>query len=134
MTHPVDIYVGKRLKQSRLASGMSQEALAHTVGVTFQQIQKYERGSNRMGASRLYEFSKILNVSVDYFFEGFEDSEPLTKPTGMAESRATYQHEPSPAGREALEFVRAYQKLRDPKTRKAVNDLIRSLAEGRSIV
>lgn len=70
-THPVDVHVGKRLRMFRSACNMSQEVLGVAVGVTFQQIQKYEKGSNRVGASRLYQFAKVLNVDISSFFEGF---------------------------------------------------------------
>ena len=66
---PVDVHVGMRMRQRRALLGMSQTALANAVGLTFQQIQKYERGTNRMGASRLYEFAKVLDVPVPFFFE-----------------------------------------------------------------
>ncbi|MBL4614923.1 MAG: helix-turn-helix transcriptional regulator, partial [Magnetovibrio sp.] len=66
---PVDVHVGARLRQRRTLLGMSQEKLGEAVGLTFQQIQKYERGANRIGASRLYQLSNVLDVSVSYFFE-----------------------------------------------------------------
>lgn len=69
--HPVDVYVGKRLRLLRSIRSMSQEVLGLYVGVTFQQIQKYEKGSNRIGASRLYQFAKLFNVNVSSFFEGY---------------------------------------------------------------
>lgn len=68
-SHPVDIHAGARLRDRRKLLGISQEQLADTVGLTFQQIQKYERGANRMGASRLYQFADVLEVPVTYFFE-----------------------------------------------------------------
>ena len=72
--HPVDTYVGQRLKSRRRLIGASQYELGSLVGVSFQQIQKYEKGYNRIGSSRLYEFSKILNVPISYFLEGYEES------------------------------------------------------------
>ena len=71
--HPVDVHVGRRLRLKRTILGLSQEAIGKAIGVTFQQIQKYERGINRMGASRLYDFSRSLGVPVSYFFEGYGD-------------------------------------------------------------
>src|SRR5471032_1999010 len=68
-SHPVDVHVGARMRQRRTLLGMSQEKLGTAVGLTFQQIQKYERGSNRIGSSRLFEFSKVLDVPVSYFFD-----------------------------------------------------------------
>ena len=68
-SHPVDVHVGARMRQRRTLLGMSQEKLGTAVGLTFQQIQKYESGSNRIGSSRLYEFAKVLDVPVSYFFD-----------------------------------------------------------------
>src|SRR5471030_846944 len=68
-SHPVDVHVGARMRQRRTLLGMSQEKLGTAVGLTFQQIQKYERGSNRIGSSRLFEFAKVLDVPVSYFFD-----------------------------------------------------------------
>lgn len=71
--NPVDAYVSSRLKAIRIKIGITQKDLAKTIGVTFQQIQKYENGKNRISASRLYEFSKIMKVPISYFFDGYED-------------------------------------------------------------
>ncbi len=76
--HPVDIHVGQRLRQRRTLQGLSQTALAKGVNLTFQQIQKYERGANRVGASRLHQFSQILDVPVSYFFDGYEHDAPVS--------------------------------------------------------
>ncbi|MEO0937914.1 MAG: helix-turn-helix transcriptional regulator [Pseudomonadota bacterium] len=77
MTHPVDIHVGRKLKMARAAQRMSQTDVARKLGLSFQQIQKYEIGSNRIAASRLYELSKILDVPTSYFFEGLSDAETV---------------------------------------------------------
>jgi len=73
MPHEIDVYVGKRLRQRRFECGLSQAVLGEKAGITFQQIQKYERGANRIAASRLYEFSKILNTEFQWFVEGLDD-------------------------------------------------------------
>lgn len=129
--HPVDIYVGKRLRMRRVMLGMSQESVGKAIGVTFQQIQKYERGANRMGSSRLYDFSQILNVPVSFFFEGYEqetgDSTPLTQ-MGFAEEEVPFEHEKL-TSRETLEVMRAYYSIRESKVRKKMLDLMRSLGE-----
>lgn len=85
MPHPVDVHVGSRLKLRRMLLGISQEQLGETVGLSFQQIQKYERGSNRISASRLFEFARALKVPVSYFFEGaaaeadeLDDEDPIS--------------------------------------------------------
>lgn len=109
--------------------GLSQEALGKTIGVTFQQIQKYERGVNRMGSSRLYDFSKALAVPPSYFFEGYDQGvKKMHAHAGMAEDASpAYEHELL-ANREMLEMMRAFNKIKDPSVRKQVADLIKSLA------
>ena len=79
-SHPVDVHVGTRMRQRRTLLGMSQEKLGKAVGLTFQQIQKYERGANRMGSSRLYEFARVLDVPISYFF----DEMPAGVPNGRS--------------------------------------------------
>lgn len=131
--HPVDTYVGKRLRTMRTLRGLSQESLGDKIGVSFQQIQKYERGINRMGSSRLYEFGKILGVAITYFFEGFEadnsNAASPYAPPGLAEdAQEGFAHE-NLTSRETLELVRAYYKIKDPAVRKKISDLVRSLSE-----
>src|SRR5882762_7396194 len=86
-SHPVDVHVGARMRQRRTLLGMSQEKLGTAVGLTFQQIQKYERGSNRIGSSRLFEFAKVLDVPVSYFF----DEMPSNARSGRPMSGGTRQ-------------------------------------------
>ena len=126
----IDLHVGKRLRQRRSLLGMSQEYLGESVGVTFQQVQKYERGANRIGASRLYQFSIILNVSVSYFFEGMPkdpQTDGVTTPIGMADQGQAGFETDTLARRETLELVRAYYQIADPVVRKRILDLTRSL-------
>ena len=80
--NPIDVYVGHRLKARRLLLGMSMDKLASLMGLTFQQIQKYERGSNRIGASRMWDFSKILGVDVNFFFEEMDEETASSLPSG----------------------------------------------------
>ncbi len=130
--HPVDVHVGKRLRLQRTILGMSQESIGTAIGVTFQQVQKYERGVNRMGSSRLYEFSRILGVPVSFFFEGFEVEHGVGEPgmAGMAEaSMSDFQHEEQMASRETMEMMRAYYRISSPKVRKGVFELIKTLAD-----
>jgi len=128
--HPVDVHVGKRLRLKRTIMGLSQEAIGKAIGVTFQQIQKYERGINRMGASRLYEFAKSLSVPVSYFFEGYGDE--LTEDSavyGMAEGEApAFEHE-NVSSRETMDIMRAYYKVKNPAVRKRIIELIKAVAE-----
>ncbi len=126
----IDLHVGKRLRQRRSLLGMSQEHLGESVGVTFQQIQKYERGSNRIGASRLYQFSIILDISVAYFFEDMPkdpQTDGLRLPIGMADQPQDQFESDTLARRETLELVRAYYQIPDPMVRKRILDLARSL-------
>ena len=110
--------------------GMTQESLGNAIGVTFQQIQKYERGSNRMGSSRLYEFSKILNVPVSYFFDEYKETLlDQSHMGGMSEPAApAFDHEQL-SSRETMEMMRAYYKIASPQARKRVFELIKTLAE-----
>ena len=128
---PVDIHVGGRVCQRRTLLGLSQEKLGDAVGLTFQQIQKYERGANRIGASRLFQLSRILDVPISFFFEDIpanlrtaEDQVTM----GLRE-REKKTLEPDPlARRETLELVRAYYRISNPKVRKRLVELTKSLA------
>ena len=124
LPHPVDIYVGKQLRMQRSVMGMSQEALAKAVGITFQQVQKYERGINRMSASRLYDFSQVLCVPISYFFEGlsgtgtndnytYDDASPALNAVAEGDMPG-YVYEQQAYGRETLELMRRFHKLRGP--------------------
>ena len=128
--HPVDVHVGRRLRLRRTIMGLSQDSIGKAIGVTFQQIQKYERGINRMGASRIYDFAKALNVPVSYFFEGYgDDLGELSPAFGMAESVApAFEHEQI-SNRETMDVMRAYHKIKNPQMRKRIVDLIKSMAE-----
>ncbi len=128
--HPVDIHVGRRLRLKRTVLGLSQEAVGKEIGVTFQQIQKYERGINRMGASRLYDFAKALGVQVSYFFEGYgEYVNDAGMILGAAEPEAAkFEHEKI-NNRETLEVMRAYYRIKNPSVRKRIIELIKAFAE-----
>jgi len=129
MPNPVDEIVGKKLRTRRTLLGLSQEALGKEVGVSFQQIQKYERGANRIGASRLYEFSKVLMIPVEYFFEGMERKQGGSdQASGLAEPAALkFEHE-AVSSRETLEIVRAFNRIDDPLVRKRIFELVKILA------
>jgi transcriptional regulator with XRE-family HTH domain len=115
MYHPTDIHVGKRLRLRRTILGLSQEAIGNAIGVTFQQIQKYERGTNRISSSRLLDFSKFLNVPVAYFFDEMEKASTASaNATGVAEESASFEHEKL-SSRESLELMRAYYRISDPR-------------------
>lgn len=126
--HPIDIHVGQRIRQRRVLLGMSQTGLAKTVGLTFQQIQKYERGSNRTGASRLFEFARVLDVPVSYFFEGLDGSAPKSR--GRRPKNDTTTVEAVDTKRETLELVRAYYKIRRTDLRDHIRHMIVEIARG----
>ena len=134
-SHAVDVHVGTRLRQRRTLLGMSQTKLGGSVDLTFQQIQKYERGSNRMGSSRLFEFAKVLDVPVSYFFDEMPAKAQAAKPApgrgrnGFSEAATPFAAEKDPLiKRETLELVRAYYKIRAPGVRGGVAKMIKALA------
>lgn len=127
--HPVDVHVGSRLRLRRTLLGMSQEKLGHAIGLTFQQVQKYERGANRIGASRLYELSRALDVSVGFFFDELDPAlvGGLASARGMGEATPDFAAEPL-MKRETLELVRAYLRIAEPSLRRRVFDLAKAIA------
>ena len=129
--NPIDAHVGARVRLRRMLIGMSQEKLGEMLGVTFQQIQKYEKGANRIGASRLYEVSRILEVPVQFFFEEAPQGEGRAAP-GMAEADSEAFILEFLNSREGLELNRSFVKISDPKVRKSVVDLVRALSSGTS--
>src|SRR5512134_1770628 len=128
--NPVDVHVGGRVRLRRTLLGLSQEKLGEAVGLTFQQIQKYERGANRIGASRLFEFSRILDVPVSFFFDDMDDRARVAQGDevlGLADQPQA-PLEPDPlTRRETLELVRAYYRITDPQVRKRLFELTKSL-------
>lgn len=131
MPHKVDIHVGRQLRLRRTILGLSQEALASVIGLTFQQVQKYERGANRVGASRLYDFSQALDVPISYFFEGLGKSPSDTTIAGVSDNMTDFEHE-NIATRETLEMNRAYYRV-EPSVRKRIFELIKALADNNTI-
>ena len=130
--NPVDVHVGGRLRMRRSMLGMSQETLADAVGLTFQQVQKYERGSNRVSASRLYQFSKILDVPVAYFFEkyGEGDRKSGILNYGMADNdQEPILNDDLLLERETHEILRVYYSVTDAKKRREILHTVKSMAE-----
>jgi transcriptional regulator with XRE-family HTH domain len=129
---PIDMHVGSRVRLRRTLLGMSQEKLGQALGLTFQQVQKYERGVNRIGASRLFDLAHVLNVPVGFFFDDMPNSvgalEPSfrTRITGAADAQEGHEGD-TLHRRETLELVRAYYRITEPAVRKRVFDLIKSL-------
>lgn len=126
----VDVHVGNRLKLRRTMVGMSQDRLGQMVGLTFQQIQKYEKGANRIGASRLYQFATLLDVPPAYFFEGLE-GQPVTSRDGRTLSAAVPADSPAATiTREDVELLRAFRGLQQPGLRRRIIDLIWAMNAG----
>ncbi|QCG94426.1 helix-turn-helix transcriptional regulator [Azospirillum sp. TSA2s] len=126
-TAAVDQYVGSRIRLRRTLLGMTQTALGQAVGLTFQQIQKYEKGANRVSASRLWQFGATLDVPVSFFFDGLADQDYMPDVTLEADLCAPGEPDPM-ARRETLELVRAYYRIEDRALRRRLLDLIRAVA------
>ena len=126
--NPIDKYVGSRVRMRRMMLGMSQEKLGNALGLTFQQVQKYEKGTNRIGASRLQQISNILQVPVSFFFEG--------APEASARSDE-FSEAPSPlyvadflATSVGLALTRAFMRIEDSKLRRKIVELVEQMASG----
>ncbi len=134
---PMDVHVGARIRLRRTLMGMSQERLGDALNITFQQVQKYERGVNRVGASRLFDVSRALDVPISFFYDDMPEALATThgqqlgrfvpKPPGFAETQESFGDEQLHR-RETLELVRAYYRITDPAVRKRVFELIKSMA------
>ena len=125
---PIDIHVGSRVRLRRTLLGLSQTKLGDALGLTFQQIQKYERGANRIGSSRLYKLSKILDIPVSFFFEEIKDKSVGRRKTSINQEPYISETEKM-SRRQTLELVRAYYKIEDPKVRKNIFEMMKSLAK-----
>lgn len=128
--NPVDVHVGSRVRLRRTLLGMSQEKLGEAIGLTFQQVQKYERGANRIGASRLFDLSQVLDVPVSFFFDDLKpDALPAADGADRVPEHGPTQGEPDPLmRRETLELVRAYYRIPDPQVRRRLFDLTKAIA------
>lgn len=128
---PVDVHVGSRVRLRRTLLGMSQEKLGNAIGLTFQQVQKYERGANRIGASRLFDLSHVLDVPVAYFFDEMptasapEGYQPMS---GQPEQRVETSEVDPMMKRETLELVRAYYRIPDANLRRKLFELAKAMA------
>ena len=129
--NPVDVHVGARLRMRRMFVRMSQEKLAEKLGLTFQQIQKYEKGLNRIGASRLYAISRILDTPVQYFFDDMPVAMPDAYPVSEDARRAPQEARVADflSTSEGLALNMAFARIRDAETRKRLTELVRTLAE-----
>ena len=122
--NPVDIHVGSRVRLRRLLLGLSQEKLGDELGVTFQQVQKYERGANRIGASRLFRVAEVLEVPIGFFFEGLTAS-PVA---GFAEGDQTPLVNEFINSPEGVALAAAFARIREPSVRRKLLELARTLA------
>jgi transcriptional regulator with XRE-family HTH domain len=125
--NPIDVHVGGRIRLRRNMLGMSQERLGENLGITFQQIQKYEKGTNRVGASRLQAIAHILGVPVAFFFE---DAPGREHAPGLSEDSADYVAE-IPNTAEGMQLNRAFVRISDAKVRRRILDLVKTLSEER---
>lgn len=128
--HPIDVHVGGRVRLRRTMLGMSQDKLADSLGLTFQQIQKYEKGVNRIGASRVFEISRILGVPIQFFFDDYDID--TGRSYGFAEAgpddgAAMMDLLNSPEG---VQLCKHFASIGDPKIRKRVLELVKSLSDG----
>ena len=132
--NPIDVHVGNRVRLRRTLLGISQQSLAGAIGLTFQQIQKYEKGANRVSSSRLLDIANTLDVEVSYFFQEMDTEVQNQTPSMLMNAKALPEidHEKDPlARRETLELVRAYYRIPDPAVRKRLTDLVRTLPTAR---
>ncbi|WP_297323300.1 helix-turn-helix transcriptional regulator [uncultured Bartonella sp.] len=121
---PTDIYVGSRIRLRRNMLGLSQEKLGEQLGITFQQVQKYEKGTNRVGASRLQAISEVLDVPVSYFFE---EAPGTRSPDGFHEDDNNFMDFCS--SNEGIQLLRAFTNIKDPKVRRKIIDLAKALSD-----
>ena len=137
-SHGVDVHVGGRMRQRRSLLRMSQTKVGNAVGLTFQQIQKYERGSNRVSSSRLFEFAKVMDVPVSYFFDEMPSNALSGRPMsghgskGFGEAGTPFEQEKDPLiRRETIELVRAYYKIREARMRKRIFETVKAVGAER---
>jgi transcriptional regulator with XRE-family HTH domain len=128
--NPVDPQIGNRVKLRRMLIGMSQERLGELLGLTFQQVQKYEKGVNRIGGGRLWDISRILGVKIDYFYEDVLAN--VTGPRGFSENDASSPVMEFLSTGEGLQLSVSFMRIKDAKVRKRVLDLVKSLSEEKS--
>ncbi len=127
---PIDVHVGARVRQRRTLLGMNQTILGKALGVSFQQVQKYENGTNRISASRLFDLTRVLDVSIEHFFEDIPAAVAARSPaaTKRGAAKKSPRYEPNPmVRRETLELVRAYYKIEGADLRKRLREMAKAL-------
>ncbi len=122
--NPIDKHVGSRVRMRRMMLGMSQEKLGDALDLTFQQVQKYEKGTNRIGASRLQQISHILQVPVSFFFEGAPAS---GRPIEMGEAPSPAYVSDFLASSDGLALTKAFMRIKEPKVRRRIVDLVEAI-------
>lgn len=127
--NPIDKHVGSRVRMRRMMLGMSQEKLGDALGLTFQQVQKYEKGTNRIGASRLQQISDILQVPVSFFFEGVPSVPGVPEAsTGMSEAPSPAYVSDFLATSDGLALTKAFVQIKDARLRRRIVDLVEAIA------
>ena len=126
--NPIDKHVGSRVRMRRMMLGMSQEKLGNNLGLTFQQVQKYEKGTNRIGASRLQQISQILQVSVSFFFEGAPANANGLRTDEMSEAPSPAYVSDFLATSDGLALTKAFMRISDMKLRRRIVDLVEQIA------
>jgi transcriptional regulator with XRE-family HTH domain len=126
--NPIDKHVGSRVRMRRMMLGMSQEKLGNNLGLTFQQVQKYEKGTNRIGASRLQQISHILQVPVSFFFEGAPTIGAVPRTDGMNEAPSPAYVSDFLATSDGLALTKAFMRIEDSKLRRRIVDLVEQIA------
>jgi transcriptional regulator with XRE-family HTH domain len=128
LPNPIDRHVGSRVRMQRMLAGISQEKLGEALGLTFQQVQKYEKGTNRISASRLQQIAKMLGVPVSFFFEGAPASE-ATLGGGFADASNTAYVADFLSTSEGVQLSKAFVRIKNPRVRRRVIDLVEALAD-----
>jgi len=123
---PVDLHVGARVRMRRKFLNMSQEGLADAISLTFQQVQKYERGTNRISSSKLYDIAKTLGAPIGYFFEGLGEHD---EQSGFSESESEAFVHSFLMTTEGIELAEAFPRIKNPKLRRKILDLVRTMGE-----
>ena len=119
--HPVDRHVGLRIRMRRKEMGVSQERLAESLGITFQQVQKYERGANRVSASKLWEIAAALKTPVAYFYDGLGDQDAVAAQRDAAQEFI--------CSSDGMELMAAFPRIAEPAIRRKIVELVRVVAE-----
>jgi transcriptional regulator with XRE-family HTH domain len=128
--NPIDKHVGSRVRMRRMMLSMSQEKLGDALDLTFQQVQKYEKGTNRIGASRLQQISNILQVPVEFFFEGAPHAPGASRVEGFADAPSPAYVSDFLASSDGLSLTKAFMRINDPKLRRRIVDLVEQIASG----